>query len=97
MAQYDEYLSEVEMSYISTGMGDRFSVLLVFLMALRLILVDQKPFWPCYLLHLMKSFIISHLHKNLEHDYLNLKFYIFDIIQCLIKFEFRRNKCVFEC
>ena len=36
------------MGYISTGMGDRFSGLLVSLMALRLTLVDRKPFWPCF-------------------------------------------------
>ena len=28
-------------------MGDRFSALLMSLMALRLALVDQNPFWPC--------------------------------------------------
>ena len=31
----------------STWMGDRFSALLVSLMALRLTLVDRNPFWPC--------------------------------------------------
>ena len=31
------------MGYISTGMGDRFSALLMFLMSLRLELVDLKP------------------------------------------------------
>ena len=37
------------MGYVSTGMGDRFSAVLVSLMALGLALVDQKPFWPCLL------------------------------------------------
>ena len=36
------------MGYISTGMGDRFSTLLMSLMALQLVLVDQNPFWPCF-------------------------------------------------
>ena len=34
------------MGYISTGMGDCFGALLVSLMALRLALVYQNPFWP---------------------------------------------------
>ena len=34
------------MSYISTGMGDHLSALM-FLIALRLMLVDQNTFWPC--------------------------------------------------
>ena len=33
--------------YISTGMGDRFGVLLVSLMALQLALVDRNQFRPC--------------------------------------------------
>ena len=36
------------MGYVSTGMGDRFSALLQSLMVLRLALVDQNPFRPCY-------------------------------------------------
>ena len=32
------------MGYVSTGMGDRFSALLVSLMPLQLVLVDQNPF-----------------------------------------------------
>ena len=35
------------MGYVSTGMGDRFGALLVSLMALRLTLIDQNPFWSC--------------------------------------------------
>ena len=35
-------------SYISSRMGDRFSALLYSLMALRLMLVDQNPFQPCF-------------------------------------------------
>ena len=38
----------VAMTYISTEMGDRFSALLVSLMALRIALVDRNPFWPCF-------------------------------------------------
>ena len=37
------------MGYFSTGMGDHFSALLMYLMALRLKLVDQNPFWTCSL------------------------------------------------
>ena len=37
------------MGYVSTGMGDCFSALVVSLMALRHVLVDRKPFRPCYL------------------------------------------------
>ena len=36
------------MGYISTGMGYRFGALPVSQMALRLTLVDRKPFWPCF-------------------------------------------------
>ena len=36
------------MGYVSTWMGDRFSALLVSLMALQLMLVDQNPFRPCF-------------------------------------------------
>ena len=36
------------MGYVSTGMGDRFSALLVSLMSLQLVLVDQNPFQPCF-------------------------------------------------
>ena len=35
------------MVYISTGMVDRFSALLMSLIALRLMLVHQNPFQPC--------------------------------------------------
>ena len=35
------------MGYVSTGMGDRCSALLMSLMALRLALVDRNPFQPC--------------------------------------------------
>ena len=38
------------MGYVSSGMGDHFSALLVSLMALWLALVDQNPFWPCFVL-----------------------------------------------
>ena len=31
--------------YVSTGVGDCFSALLVSLMVLRLVLVDRNPFW----------------------------------------------------
>ena len=44
------YRSSAAMGYISTGMGYRFSALLVSLMTLRLGLVDQNPFWPCFFL-----------------------------------------------
>ena len=37
------------MSYVSTGMGNRFGVLVVSLMALQLALVDRNPFRPCFL------------------------------------------------
>ena len=36
------------MGYISTGMGDRFSALIMSLMALQLALVDRNPFRPCF-------------------------------------------------
>ena len=36
------------MSYVSTWMGDPFSVLLISLMALWLTLLDQNPFRPCF-------------------------------------------------
>ena len=36
------------MGYVSTGMGDCFSALLMFLLALRLTLVDRNPGRPCY-------------------------------------------------
>ena len=36
------------MGYISRGMGDRFSALLVSLMALLHMLVDQNSFQPCF-------------------------------------------------
>ena len=36
------------MGYVGTGMGDRFGERLVSLMALRLALVDQNPFRPCF-------------------------------------------------
>ena len=36
------------MGYISTGMGDHFSALLVSPMTLQLVLVDQNPFQPCF-------------------------------------------------
>ena len=36
------------MGYLSTGMGDCFSALLVSLMALWLALVDRQPFRPCF-------------------------------------------------
>ena len=35
------------MGYVSTGIGDRIGALLVSLMALRLVLRDQNPFWSC--------------------------------------------------
>ena len=35
------------MGYVSTWMGDRVGTVLMCLMALRLALVDQNPFWPC--------------------------------------------------
>ena len=35
------------MGYVSTGMGDRFSALLLSPMALQLTLVDRNPFQPC--------------------------------------------------
>ena len=35
------------MGYVSTGMGDRLSALLVSLMALQHTLVDRNPFRPC--------------------------------------------------
>ena len=35
------------MGYINTGMGDQFGAPHVFLMALRLMLVDRNPFQPC--------------------------------------------------
>ena len=41
------YRSEAAMGYISAGMGDHFSALLVSLMALQFMLVDQNPFRPC--------------------------------------------------
>ena len=41
--------SSKALGYVSTWMGDRLSVLLVSLMALRLVLVDQIPFQPYYL------------------------------------------------
>ena len=37
-------LSKAAMGYISTGMGDHFSALLISLMALQLALVDRIPF-----------------------------------------------------
>ena len=40
------------MGYVSTWMGDRFSALLVSLMALLLMLVDQNLFWPCFIIFL---------------------------------------------
>ena len=39
--------SDAEMGCVSTRMGDRFSALLVSLMALQLTLVDQNSFRPC--------------------------------------------------
>ena len=36
------------MGYVSTGMGDHLSALLMSLIALRLALVDRNPFWPCF-------------------------------------------------
>ena len=45
------------MGYISTGTGDRFSVLLVSLMAVLLALVDKNPFQPCFV------FYLNHLHN----------------------------------
>ena len=36
------------MGYVSTGMGDRLSALLVSLMVLQLALVDRYPFQPCF-------------------------------------------------
>ena len=32
---------------VSTGLVDRFGVLVVSLKALQLVLVDQNPLWPC--------------------------------------------------
>ena len=37
------------LGYISTGMVDRFSALLMCLMAWRLMPVDRNPFHPCYI------------------------------------------------
>ena len=52
------------MGYVRTGMGDRFSVLLMSLMALQLMLVDRNPFQPC---------VISRpLFVNFGHDLLDL-------------------------
>ena len=41
--------TEVSMGYISTGLGDCFSALLVSPMALWLTLVDRNPIQPCFL------------------------------------------------
>ena len=51
------------MGYVSTWMGDHFSALLVFLVALQLTLLDQNPFRPCYsliynyVLHFLQTFV----------------------------------------
>ena len=37
------------MDYISTGMDDHSSALLLSLMALQLTLIDRNPFRPCYI------------------------------------------------
>ena len=44
----DSSLKLTTIGYVSTGMGESFSALLVLLMALWLALVDQNPFWPCF-------------------------------------------------
>ena len=55
------------MGYISTGMNDLFSALLVSLMALWLTLVDRNPFRPYYVLYVT-------CHNN--NDTNNNTFYI---------------------
>ena len=44
---------------VSTWIGDRFSALLVFLMALQLAPADRNPFHPCYLLFIISSGFLS--------------------------------------
>ena len=48
------------MGYISTGTGDRFCALIMFLMALELMLVDQKPFQYVFFF----KFLSPDIHKN---------------------------------
>ena len=47
------------MGYVSTGMGDHFSALLMPLMALRLGLVDPSPFQPCFVQLFLVSIPVS--------------------------------------
>ena len=45
--------------WVSTGTGDQFSALLVFLMALQLVLVDRNLFWPCCLRTFMNCILLQ--------------------------------------
>ena len=57
------------MWYISSGMGDRFGVQVVSLMALQLAIVDRNPFRPCLL-----SFSCSDVRASRGHLFYFLLF-----------------------
>ena len=51
---------------VSTGMGDRFSALLMSVMALRLALVDQTPLRSCFVKLYLLVFENSYLYLDLD-------------------------------
>ena len=55
------------MGYVSTGMGDRFSAILLFLMTLRLALLDQNPLRPFLSDNLQGTFYKHKVHMKEAH------------------------------